>query len=409
MTFEIAPDSLLGRARIHAPHSGRKIYLMPLAMLVWTFWIFAPPLLYDTSPAHWLWPTLATFGPFLWLYFRTYTTSKAKLLRYALGMAALGFILTPFNWGGQSYIIYACAFLAFTGTSTYSAIRTMLLLVALYMLESTLLGLSWPAMLGMAFMALSIGLMNVMWRRNTEAHAELILSHEEVRRLAATAERERIGRDLHDLLGHTLSLIALKLELSGKLLDRDPEAARQEIGEAEKVAREALREVRAAVTGMRAVGLAAELAAAKLLLESVGIQLRYVWPGWTLQESSEHALALILREAITNVMRHAQASLVEIDFSHDGGQLAMSITDNGHGGVVADGNGLRGMRERLAGLGGEMNITSASVQGTRLNLRFPTDQVWANEAIETADIPSAGRTTAVVGLGRGTGLQAERS
>ncbi|HEN47145.1 MAG TPA: sensor histidine kinase, partial [Mizugakiibacter sp.] len=344
MAFEIAPDSLLGRARIRSPHSGRKIYLMPLVMLVWTFWIFAPPLLYDTSLTHWLWPTLATFGPFLWLYFRTYTAPKAKLLRYVLGMGVLGFILTFFNWGGQSYVIYACAFLAFTGTSTYRAIGTMLLVVALYMLESALLGLSWPAMLGIAFMALSIGLMNVMWRRNLEANAELILSHEEVRRLAATAERERIGRDLHDLLGHTLSLITLKLELSGKLLDRDPEAARQEIGEAEKVAREALREVRAAVTGMRAVSLAAELAAAKLLLESVGIQLRYVWPGWTLQESSEHALALILREAITNVMRHAQASRVEIDFSHDGGKLLMSITDNGLGGVVADGNGLRGMR-----------------------------------------------------------------
>ncbi len=409
MAFEIAPDSLLGRARIRSPHSGRKIYLMPLAMLVWTFWIFAPPLLDNTPPAHWLWPTLASFGPFLWLYFRTYTAPKAKLLQYALGMGVLGFILTPFNWGGQSYVIYACAFLAFTGTSSYRAIGTMLLVVALYTVESAVLGLSWPAMLIMAFMALSIGLMNVMWRRNIEANAELILSHEEVRRLAATAERERIGRDLHDLLGHTLSLITLKLELSGKLLDRDPEAARLEIGEAEKVAREALREVRAAVTGMRAVGLAAELAAAKLLLESVGIQLRYVWPGWTLQESSEHALALILREAITNVMRHAQARLVEVDFSHDSGQLAMSITDNGHGGAVADGNGLRGMRERVAGLGGEMNITSASGQGTRLDLHFSDAQVWADETVETAGILFAGKTTGVAGLGRVAGLQAERS
>ena len=100
------------------------------------------------------------------------------------------------------------------------------------------------------------------WRRlNEKKDADLRLSHEEVRRLAATAERERIGRDLHDLLGHTLSLIALKSELAGKLLARDPVAARREIADVERITREALAQVRSAVSGMRAAGWSANRSA----------------------------------------------------------------------------------------------------------------------------------------------------
>src|ERR1051325_4616685 len=99
-------------------------------------------------------------------------------------------------------------------------------------------------------------------------------SNDEVMRLATLAERERIGRDLHDLLGHTLSLITLKSELANKLFERDPSAARREIADVERVARDALAQVRHAVTGIRAAGLAAELASAKLLLESNGVRLQ---------------------------------------------------------------------------------------------------------------------------------------
>src|SRR3546814_4560513 len=111
-----------------------------------------------------------------------------------------------------------------------------------------------------------------------EKDAALQLSHDEVRRLAATAERERIGRDLHDLLGHTLSLITLKLELSRKLFERDPTASKRELEDAEAVARHALAEVRCAVTGIRAADLAAELASARLMLESSGVHLDYGAP-----------------------------------------------------------------------------------------------------------------------------------
>src|SRR6202000_1230407 len=110
----------------------------------------------------------------------------------------------------------------------------------------------WPLSIlaTISFIAVSVGSINVIYRVNAQRNAELKLSHDEVRRLAAMAERERIGRDLHDLLGHTLSLITLKSEVATRWFDRDPAAARVEIGEVERVARDALAQVRRAVTGI---------------------------------------------------------------------------------------------------------------------------------------------------------------
>jgi len=207
-----------------------------------------------------------------------------------------------------------------------------------------------------------------------EKDAALALSQEEVRRLAATAERERIGRDLHDLLGHTLSLITLKLELSRKLFDRDPAAARRELEDAEAVAREALAQVRSAVTGIRATDLAAELASARLLLESAQVQLDYAPPPQGLPPEAERALALLLREAVTNISRHAQATQAQIEFVQEEKAVQLRIADNGRGGVGVEGNGLAGMRDRVRELGGRLDVDSPRGAGTRLSIQLPL--VW---------------------------------
>jgi two-component system sensor histidine kinase DesK len=199
----------------------------------------------------------------------------------------------------------------------------------------------------------------------------LRLSHEEVRRLAATAERERIGRDLHDLLGQTLSLITLKLELSRKLFDRDSQAARRELEEAERVARHALAEVRAAVTGIRSTDLAAELASAKLLLDSSGVRLDYGSLPDFLPQEIERTLALVIREAITNIHRHAQATEASVRFQRTAEKLDLHITDNGKGGLAAHGNGVDGMCERVRALGGSLQIESPPRRGTRVLISVP--------------------------------------
>lgn len=201
--------------------------------------------------------------------------------------------------------------------------------------------------------------------------AALRLSQDEVRRLAATAERERIGRDLHDLLGHTLSLIALKLELARKLADRDAAASRVHLEEAERVARHALAEVRSAVTGIRAVDLAAELASARLMLDSSQVALDYQPPPASLPPELEAGLALVLREAVTNIARHARARQASVAFSRHGEQLELRIEDDGRGGIDAEGNGIAGMRDRIRALGGSLLVHAPRGGGTRLQVRVP--------------------------------------
>jgi two-component system sensor histidine kinase DesK len=245
----------------------------------------------------------------------------------------------------------------------------VLALNALLGAAAWMVGYSWQALVWMLPMTLIIGVIVNVESMAHEKDVALQLSHDEVRRLAATAERERIGRDLHDLLGHTLSLITLKLELSRKLIDRDKDAARREITEAEKVARHALAEVRSAVTGFRAADLAAELASARLLLESSGVTLGYEPPP-PLSPELERPLALVLREAATNIARHAGASQAQVGFAREGGSLRMRIADDGRGGIDGEGNGLAGMRERVRALGGSLALASPR-GGTTLEIVVP--------------------------------------
>jgi two-component system sensor histidine kinase DesK len=211
----------------------------------------------------------------------------------------------------------------------------------------------------------------MMIRLKQQRDAELKLNQDEVRRLAATAERERIGRDLHDLLGHTLSLIALKSELANRLWERDPHAARREVQEVERVTRDALAQVRRAVTGIRAAGLAAELASARLLLESAGVAFRYELAEISLPVDLETALALAVREAATNIQRHARAVSASLRTWREGDTLHLEVRDDGRGGALVPGNGLTGMRERLAAFGASVAIDSSRAAGTCLHIRVP--------------------------------------
>jgi len=200
----------------------------------------------------------------------------------------------------------------------------------------------------------------------------LRLSQDEIRRLATLAERERIGRDLHYLLGHTLSLVTLKSELARKLALADPPRAQREMEEVERVSRHALAEVRAAVTGMRRSDLAAELSSARLMLEASNIALDAEVPvSLELPPEIEASLALVLREAVTNIHRHARATTAHVAFSREAERFHMRISDNGRGGLAAHGNGISGMRERVRALGGTLSIASPARRGTTLDVEVP--------------------------------------
>jgi len=314
--------------------------------------------------------TVSTVPPFLWLYFRAMHCTERTVLLPILGIAALAYLLVPFNQFANTYMIFVAASAAFLG-SLPLALATFGLLLGLFALEIWLLGLT----MFTAVIALLVGTAvcagNYQWRQKHRKDAELRLSHEEIRRLAQLAERERIGRDLHDLLGHTLSLIALKSELARKLMDRDPVAAGAEIAEVERVARDALAQVRRAVTGIRAAAIRPELASARLLLDGAGVQFDYSVADITLAPAQETCLALVLREAVTNIHRHARAGRVEASLRRERDSAVFTIIDDGCGGASDPGNGLRGMGERLRALGGELRIVSPRGEGTRLVASLP--------------------------------------
>ena len=197
------------------------------------------------------------------------------------------------------------------------------------------------------------------------------LSQAEVRRLAAVAERERIGRDLHDLLGHTLSLITIKAELAAKLASRGDSRAEQEIREVERVSRGALREIREAVSGLRRADLDTELANARLACEAGSVRLTIDRRPFDLSPDRQAVLALCLREAITNVVRHAAAGQCRAGLVREDGWIRLTVQDDGRGGAIREGAGLAGMRERVEEAGGTMTIDTA--RGVKLTVRIPAD------------------------------------
>jgi len=337
----------------------------------------------------WIAPTLLSVAVFLPLYFFAYRSHGRRLLVCEAAIAALGFALTPINVCANTYLIYAAVFLPQAGLSLRTIIATIVAGMALYAAWLLVFGMPMQFAVLVAcislILAVAITAANSFHREKRLRQAELKLSHDEVRRLGALAERERIGRDLHDLLGHTLSLITLKSELAARLFDRDPIAARREIVDVERVARDALAQVRRAVSGIRAAGLSAELAAARLLLESSDVRLDYRLPDSALPPELETVLALTVREAITNVQRHARAARANVEVSVDASSVRLVVADDGRGASIVPGNGLDGMRERLHALGGRLSIESASGQGTRLVATVP----WPTAPAVAMDVARA--------------------
>ncbi|MFE2214808.1 sensor histidine kinase [Streptomyces canus] len=206
---------------------------------------------------------------------------------------------------------------------------------------------------------------------------ELREARARVAQLAANEERLRLARDLHDLLGHSLSLITLKSELAGRMLPAHPDKAAQQVADIEQVSRQALVDVREAVTGYRRARLAAELAGAQVALTAAGVSAALpAEPDLTgVPEESESALAWALREAVTNVVRHSGARGCTVELLHrqtlDGPRLELTVEDDGSGGTGnGPGNGLTGLTERLEKAGGTLEATGTR-HGFRLVARVP--------------------------------------
>jgi len=369
-----APDSLVA----HDIRAGRPAWT-GFVHVVWSVWVFLTPAFAGGAygfTARWALLTLVSYPLFLWLYAVTLLATPRKAYAAALGMVALSFALLPWYPSGLSYFVFGCVMVQpRCRRSVLGYLALLALLNAALIAYALSIGYPWQALVWMPTVTAIIGVLVTVERINNERDAVLKLSQEEVRRLAALAERERIGRDLHDLLGHTLSMVALKSDLAGRLLERDPAAARGEIEEVSRVAREALAQVRRAVSGIRAAGIAAELASAKLLLETDGVTFDYRFEDGfadgALPAGVESALAMTVREAATNIQRHARAHKAEVSFGMEDGEAVLRIVDDGRGGAIVPGNGLAGMRERIEGVRGRLRIEAGDGRGTRVEVRVP--------------------------------------
>ncbi|HET7043960.1 MAG TPA: sensor histidine kinase [Gaiellaceae bacterium] len=224
----------------------------------------------------------------------------------------------------------------------------------------------------LALTIVAVGFMMAAFRQKIAANHELLEAREERARLAVAEERLRIARDLHDLLGHSLSLVALKGQLASKLLDPDPERARAELEEIQQVARQALTEVREAVQGYRRLALEEAVDGARAALAAAGIDCRVDAATVELPSEVEDVVAWAVREATTNVVRHSGARACAIRLQAAAGRVELAVEDDGRAGAPAGGGtGLRGLAERAERLRGSLEAGARPGGGFRLRLTVP--------------------------------------
>jgi two-component system sensor histidine kinase DesK len=220
---------------------------------------------------------------------------------------------------------------------------------------------------GNALSILLVSLAMYGFFRIVQANIALAAARAEVARLAAENERSRIARDLHDLLGHSLTTITVKAGLARRLAEHgDADRAFAEISEVEKLARRTLGDVRAAVSAHRDVTLTGELATAREVLRAAGIIGELPASVAETEPALSELFGWVIREAITNVVRHSRANHVRISL----GPRFVEVFDDGRGGVLGAGNGLRGLRERVEAFGGSLTVSSG-FSGFRLRAEVP--------------------------------------
>ncbi|QSO51643.1 sensor histidine kinase [Alicyclobacillus curvatus] len=327
---------------------------------------------------------IAAFGV---VYIATFQLKSWRYVLIGLQILLMMILIGYFNGGYVWMIFYPVASIAilFEGRQMFIMVGGM---IVLFIAENYVLSLFRPYTLAdwLLFLAAVIAgiatFYGTIWQKRTiSSREQLRAANLHIERLTKVAERERISRDLHDVMGHELSMITLKSQLASKLIDRDPERATSEIGDIENAARQALSRVREYISAMRQMNLAAEWKDAVRLLGAAGIHSDARWglhwdaekdlsPLSFLSDSADaggaqHTLAMCLREAVTNLVRYSGATHCELQLQQADGRLCLKVCDNGSGirGTVTEqsgngGNGIKGMRARVASMGGQLTLWS---------------------------------------------------
>jgi len=343
-------------------------YSWALYSVLYFGFFYIDPIVSHASARVWF-ITVAATVIFLVLYFSLFWVSCRQGLLHLAAMLLMGAGFAKYNGGATTFFIFAAACGPFVVDNEVDAIKILLTVECAAGLTWWTLHLNGWFLLFACGLSLVVGASDIHFAQRNRTNKKLLRAQEEIEHLAKVAERERIARDLHDVLGHTLSVIILKSELAGKLMERDPLRAGNEIREVEQISRQALSEVRDAIRGYRSQGLSTELAQAKATLETAGLSVKCEAARVALPALHEGVLSMAVREAVTNVVRHAHARKCSLRLDQQNGSCRLEIEDDGRGGLQNEGNGLRGMRERVEMLGGTLSRDSQT--GTRLTITLP--------------------------------------
>lgn len=312
----------------------------------------------------------AAYLVFIILFIIT-TRLVARLAAIPIGfIILLGGVSSSINSGANVLFGYAAFFSGyyFKAKTAYSLLTANLLVqfIAAYSFDLISIYFLGP---GIA-VGLSLFIYGVFSRKDTINLLNEQRQNEKIENLAAIAERERIARDMHDLLGHSLSSLALKSELAQKLMDKgESSRARQEITEVAEIARETLAEVREAVTGLKKQSLQTGLSDLVEKLHSLGFKTRFEMTLPQLSAQLESTLLILSKEWVTNILRHSNGDDVEIRLLQHEQSIKLNIKDNGKVKNIRPGNGISGMQSRVTELGGELEIKND--KGVELSLFLP--------------------------------------
>jgi two-component system, NarL family, sensor histidine kinase DesK len=340
----------------------------PYVWLVFLSFFLFQPVLGHANAKEWVITGLASVV-FVTLYFAIFWTRPPLSYVLLTAMAGMGIGLANFNQGSSVFIIFCSSFIPWIAGTTRRALAILGLLVLVLAIDAAFFHAPVGFWATSIVVALGVAGSNIHFAEKNRADAKLRMAHEEIEHLAKVAERERIARDLHDVLGHTLSLIIVKSTLAGKLIDLHPEKAKDEIADIEKASRDAMAEIRSTLRGYSSYKISDEIQRAKLTLASAGISADSDTVDLSMSPAQESVVALIMREAVTNVVRHSHAQNCRLRLASENGACVLSVEDDGRGGIQVEGNGLRGMRERIEALGGRLLRDTAS--GTKLKFEFP--------------------------------------
>lgn len=352
--------------------TGRKRKWAITSLLFSVFYFFPYFIYPDFADAAEIVLGIGIYACFLISYFFGIQASQEQVVWPVLAMlivATCGMLYNPASLILFGYPAFICGY-HFSARMAFLWISLILLM----QLFSLYLSHLWtPAFILVPLVSiLGMAAFGNMERRETLHRLSESQSEAQLKQISAIAERERISRDLHDLVGHSLSSIALKAELAEKLLAREQvKKAQRELSELAQLSRSVLSEVRQAVSDIKQKNLASELQRLESELSRQGFDVDAAWQLPRLSAAMESTLVLIAKELVTNILRHSKGQNVRLHVSHQDKRLMMIVSDDGECKTLDFGNGLNGILERLNAFGGTMDVMHNA--GPQITIRLPLE------------------------------------